>query len=310
MSFLAHNRCDVEWIIDSCTMSHMVNNKKHLTDFKKVKSTIGVAKANETMVSEGVGAVELETCTLRNVMYIPELSANLLSVSAITKSGGKMIFTENKVIVEKDNVKILKGDKKENGLYKIKLCSDVREESHAVGKISAAESWHRKLGHLGVDGMKNLLSVKRNISRKDLKNIATLCETCSKAKQTRLPFEGQRTRAERPLELIHTDLCGPMEIPTWDDKKYILTLLDDYTHLAFIYLLKNRYKVPETIKEYTERVEAKWNLKLAKLRCDNRREYVNKNLQEWCKRKGINMDCTVPYTPQLNGKAERLNRTC
>lgn len=76
-----------------------------------------------------------------------------------------------------------------------------------------------------------------------------------------------------------------------------------------IYLLKNKYKGPETIKEYTESAEAKWNSKVTKLRCDNGREYVNNNLQGWCRRKGIVLDCTVPYTPQLNGKAERLNRT-
>lgn len=82
--------------------------------------------------------------------------------------------------------------------------------------------------------MKNLLNVSEGmkISRKDLKDIETLCETCLKAKQTRLPFEGQRTRAKRPLELIHTDLCGSVETSTWDNKRYILTLLDDYTHFG------------------------------------------------------------------------------
>jgi transposase InsO family protein len=100
-----------------------------------------------------------------------------------------------------------------------------------------------------------------------------------------------------------------VETPTWDDKKYMLTLLDVYTHFTVIYLLKNKYEVTDTIKEYAERVEAKWNLKIAKLRSDNGREYLNNNMQEWCKRKEIEMNLTVPYTPQLNGKAERLNHT-
>ncbi|XP_024880848.1 uncharacterized protein LOC112460420 [Temnothorax curvispinosus] len=82
----------------------MVNDKKFITDLQKIKSTIRVAKANETMTSEGIGTVDLEICTLKDVMYISDLSANLLSVSAITKNGGKVIFTEDKVVVEKDNM--------------------------------------------------------------------------------------------------------------------------------------------------------------------------------------------------------------
>jgi len=106
--------------------------------------------------------------------------------------------------------------------------------------------------------MKNLLNISEgiDISRKDLKSMETLCETCVKAKQTRLSFEGQRIKAKQPLELIHTDLCGLVETPTWDDKKYMLTLLDDYTNFTVIYLLKNKYKVTDK-RNYAERVEAK-----------------------------------------------------
>jgi transposase InsO family protein len=47
---------------------------------------------------------------------------------------------------------------------------------------------------------------------------------------------------------------------------------------------------------------------LIKLRCDNGGEYRNGQLKEWCKNKGITLDYAVPYTPQLNAKAEKLNR--
>ncbi|KYQ50741.1 Copia protein [Trachymyrmex zeteki] len=76
-----------------------------------------------------------------------------------------------------------------------------------------------------------------------------------------------------------------------------------------IYLLKNKYEVADIIKEYIKFAEAHWNLKLAKLRCDNGREYVNENLRNWCKGNGTEMDLTILYSPQLIGKAKRLNRT-
>lgn len=63
---------------------------------------------------------------------------------------------------------------------------------------------------------------------------------------------------------------------------------------------------------YVERAEAHWNLRVLKLRSDNGREYVNIDVTKWCKerrRRRIEMDTMIPYTPQLNGRAEKLNRT-
>lgn len=118
-----------------------------------------------------------------------------------------------------------------------------------------------------------------------------------KVKLSRLPFDEKEVKAKRPLELIHTDLCGPIDPLTWDRKRYMLTLLDDYTHFTMIYLLKNKHEIPQTIKEYTERVEAKWNMKISRIRSDNGREYVNNNLLDLAKVKGIEMNYTIPYAP-------------
>lgn len=111
------------------------------------------------------------------------------------------------------------------------------------------------------------------------------------------------------MEILHTDVCGPVEVSTWDSKRYILTILDDYTHFTVIYLLKNKHEVSELIKEYVEQVEVKWRSRVVKIRCDNGREHCNENIKSWSKKKGISLDFTVPYTPHLNGKAERLNWT-
>ena len=77
-----------------------------------------------------------------------------------------------------------------------------------------------------------------NLSKKDIKNNLD-CEICLEAKQTRLPFNKVRQRATRPLEILHTDVCGPIDPVTWDGKRYFLTVLDDYTHYCKVYLLKS-----------------------------------------------------------------------
>lgn len=85
--------------------------------------------------------------------------------------------------------------------------------------------------------------------------------------------------------------------------------MDDFTHYTMAFLIKTKDEAFDKIKIYVERVEARWNLRVSKLRCDNGKKYINKRVIAWCENKGIELDTTVPYTPQLNGKAERLNRT-
>lgn len=106
-------------------------------------------------------------------------------------------------------------------------------------------NWHRKLEHLSMGSIKKLIENKMvtgimDINERDTKNFEIPCEICLKAKQVRFPFDSERTKATRPLEIIHTDLCGPIDPETWDGKKYILTVSDDYTHFAVIYLLKHK----------------------------------------------------------------------
>jgi len=313
MSFLVQKmKKEVEWIVDSGTTSNMINDCKNVKQFTKVKTKIGVAKVNESMFTEGTGSMEFQECNLKEVIYIPELSKNLLSVSKITDSGAEVHFTKEEVIVKVKDKVILRGKKLKSGLYQVKMELKNEEETHLIEKNgSKIEIWHRKLGHLGDEALKKLLKITEGIdlSLMEINDNKRLCKACVEAKHARSKFENTRTKATRPLQLIHTDLCGPFDPITWDGNKYFITFLDDYTHYTMVYLLKSKAEAADKIKEYVSRMETRLDKKVAKIRCDNGREYVNDNIKNWCKRKGIELNTTIPYTPQLNGKAERLNRT-
>jgi len=80
-----------------------------------------------------------------------------------------------------------------------------------------------------------------DISTKDIDKLDVVCESCVGGKQTRRPFkERLLQRSSRLLELIHTDVCGPISPATWDNKRYILTLIDDFTHFTMVYLLSKK----------------------------------------------------------------------
>lgn len=302
------------FVVDSGCTSHMVNDKMLLREFEKKNVDICVAKKDIEIKAKGLGIIENEKCILNEVLYVPDLTKNLISVSAITENEGKVVFEKDRVYVTKNNEKVFEGKKNPTGLYEV----DLDECNYPTvflteDKAKKAIDWHRKLGHLSVSNIKKLLEndmVKgMDLGIKDTEFLDMPCEICLKSKQVRFSFDSERTRARRPLEIVHTDLCGPIDPDTWDGKKYILTVLDDYTHFAVIYLLKHKNEVTEYIKEYVAEMEAYKGVKVSKLRCDNGREYVNNEMLTFCRQKGIRMDPTIPYSPQLNGKSERLNRT-
>lgn len=139
VSFLVHKQENISsWIVDSGTTSYMTNKLEHLENLKQEQSKVGVAKANKSMLSKGLGTLNSENCVLKNVMYVPDLNANLISVSAITDHGGEMIFTGKEVMIKKDREQILCGSKKENGLYEVKLYTNKQEseeKSYAAHRL-------------------------------------------------------------------------------------------------------------------------------------------------------------------------------
>lgn len=135
------------------------------------------------------------------------------------------------------------------------------------------------------------------------------CEACVQGKQCREPFNGTRNRACRPLERIHSDVCGPIDPPAWDGSRYIVSFIDDYSHFAMIYLMRKKSDVFEKFREYEATVTAAFGLSISKMTVDQGREYCSNAQKQFYKRKGIQLEVTVAYTPQQNGVAERFNRT-
>lgn len=136
----------------------MINKRENLANIKSEKHTI-VTKLNETITAEG--SIEFENCKVKEVTYVPELSANLLSVHAVTEGGGEVLFTKDEVKIKFNNKTILKRQKIKNGLFQVNLKQATQENSFLTdSEIVAATLWHRKFGH---------------ISKKNLQILQTLC---------------------------------------------------------------------------------------------------------------------------------------
>ncbi|CAL9018585.1 unnamed protein product [Prunus brigantina] len=137
-----------------------------------------------------------------------------------------------------------------------------------------------------------------------------VCEGCVYGKSHREPFENEKPwRAKNPLELIHTDVYGPMQNESIGGNRYFITFIDDYSRMCWVYFLINKSSVISVFKKFKAFVELQSGFNLKKLRSDRGGEYTSHEFLEYCSDLGMERQLTIAYSPQQNGIAERRNRT-
>ena len=97
--------------------------------------------------------------------------------------------------------------------------------------------------------------------------------------------------------------------PTLGGNKYFLTFIDDFSKYIYIYYIKSKSDVYTKFLHYKALVEKETSAKIQKIKADNRGEYNSEKFHQFCQKEGISIHYTVPYTPEQNGVAERLNLT-
>src|SRR3954468_20320501 len=122
-----------------------------------------------------------------------------------------------------------------------------------VNNDSATYLWHCRLGHIGVKRMKKL-HADGILESLDYESLDT-CEPCLMGKMTKTPFSRTMERATDLLEIIHTDVCGPMNVEARGGYHFFLTFTDDLSRYGYIYLMKHKSETFEKFKEFQSEVE-------------------------------------------------------
>ena len=128
-------------------------------------------------------------------------------------------------------------------------------------------------------------------------------------KNIRKPFTQSEHKSKGTLDLVHSDVCGPISVQSFSGYSYCVTFIDDYSRKTWIYFLKAMLEVFERFREFKTLVENQTGKKIQVLRTDNGGEYTSNEFMEYCSAEGIKKEHTMPHTPQQNGVAERKNAT-
>ncbi|EWM20093.1 copia-like retrotransposable element, partial [Nannochloropsis gaditana] len=136
------------------------------------------------------------------------------------------------------------------------------------------------------------------------------CGTCERAKQTKKSFGTKsRERAKEPLELVHTDVLGPIEVESLGGARYAIGFTDDYTRWRVVYTMRRKSESLDCLKRYIKDKSVLHRDRKMKtligLRSDNGGEYTGVDFKNFCKNHGIRQDFGIPYGPQDNSAAEK-----
>lgn len=307
-----------QWILDSGASDHMCANYDWFRDYEKLENPTQVKIGNgSSMYAIGKGKIRIwifikeKWCCnyLLNVLHVPELKYNLFSCGSALDKGLKMMTDNNKSVFTRKG-KIVCIAEREEKLFKLKFKVEVPDKTVLQANVAVKDSlqiWHERLAHQNIQYVINCLE-KHNINVSDKSN-TFFCDSCMLGKQHRLSFKSSMTKTNKVGEIIHADLCGPMQKDSIGGSKYFLLFKDDYSHYRMVYFLKNKNEVKNIIESVIFKIKTDTGFKVKILRTDNGLEFVNNEVTSILQKYGISHQTTVPYTPEQNGKIERDNRT-
>ena len=298
-------------LVDSGCTSHIEKNKSMFVDLQSANTPICLADGHKaTDAVKGVGATRSSVkdvngedvkINLHQALFIPEFKENIISVSKTVKNGHSVVFSPEGSFIHLKNGQKLNIIQRNNLFY---IKRNLSSEKCAVIKDSL-HHWHLKLGHCNVADLKKLPRLVEGMTISDFSDFE--CETCIRGKMTNPVSKTPRERATNILDLVHTDVVGPITPMSKEKFRYSINFVDDSSGLVRVYLLKQKCDAHLALMKFIADVAVYGKVK--RIRCDNGTEYTSQNFRNVCLQNNIGMEFSSPRSPHQNGVAERNHRT-
>jgi len=306
------------WIVDSGASHHMTGDGGMLTELGPCQPVkIKLADGNVHMATKA-GTVEFDALvqgdtvrvTLEDVLVVPGLKMSLLSVPTAVSRGFSVTFDSKGVHIRKGGPVVMEG------VYRGDVCVVAVPEAEGSGNgvahaAVAAGVWHRRFAHAGPDTLAHVPQAVTGMqaSHPQLRRQGGVgCDPCMRGKMNRLPFPASTTRSTRPLELVHTDVCGPMDIKTPGKDRFQVAVIDDFSRYRAVVPVASKGLAKNVVMGTLNQWETQLGEKVKAIRRDGGDGYAGASIREWLDGKGIQMQTSVRYSPEQNGVAERYNR--
>jgi len=122
-----------------------------------------------------------------------------------------------------------------------------------------------------------------------------VCRGCVLGKNVKSSFPSSSRRSKGILDLVHSDICGPMSAQSLSGFLYYVLFIDDFSWKTWIFFLKAKKETFGKFQEFKALVENQSSRKIRALRSDNGGEYISGEFNDFCRKAGIKRELTVPY---------------
>ncbi|GBN65093.1 Retrovirus-related Pol polyprotein from transposon TNT 1-94 [Araneus ventricosus] len=321
---------NTSWVFDTAATAYFCSNKSLYYSFEPVSNmqmALAVGEKESPVEEKGIIHFlvkdkdgKFSDIILKDVLYNPNLRRNLLSGSKLEILSINFVGSKGKIHVYDKNWNELFYALRKNDLYFLKpskyvTMSKVKDESvnlsaNQVEKVNTSDLWHEPFCHINND---YVLNTSKNNSVKGLPKLFGLTEDCISyklAKSRRVSFKSMgQIRSKRPLELLHMDLCGPLPVLSQGGNRYFFTIVDDFSRKVTVFPIRNKSDAFQTFIRFQKRAERFLNRKVISVRTDGGLEFCNQEFEKFLDKLGIRHEKTNPYSPEMNGVAERFNLT-
>ncbi|KAL0420217.1 UNVERIFIED_CONTAM: Retrovirus-related Pol polyprotein from transposon RE1 [Sesamum latifolium] len=278
-------------IVGSGCSNHMTGDKEKLKNVSKYtesqffvmvdNSKLPIAHVGNTVVSPQYNESEV---SLKDVFHVPGMKKNLLSIL------GEPVMMERRM----EPVYVMSA--------KTAYVDNARRNE-------TVDLWHMRLSHASYFKLDTMMkkSMLKGLPKLEVRR-DTVCAGCQYGKAHQLSCEESNFRAKEPLELIHSDVFGPVRQASIGGMKYMVTFIDDFSRYVWVYFMNNKFKTLTKFKEFKKSAEAEIGRGVRCLLTDNGGEYTSDEFLDFIREAKIRQQFTCPITPQQNSVSERQNR--
>ncbi|GJV97777.1 retrovirus-related pol polyprotein from transposon TNT 1-94 [Tanacetum coccineum] len=181
----------------------------------------------------------------------------------------------------------------------------------AKATSSQAWLWHCRLSHLNFDTINLLLKYDIMTGLTKLKFVKDyLCSSCELGKAKRKSFKTKTTLSIKQwLQILHMVLCGPMRVESFNGKKYMLVIINDYSRYTWTHFLRSKYETLEVLIDFLKLVQRGLHAQIRTVRTNKGTEFLNLTLHAYFAQEAIEHQTSTAQTPKQNDVVERRNRT-
>lgn len=299
---------EIKWVLDSGASHHMTPLLFLFDKLRRIEKHFSIiTPTGSAVMVETMGDISLDkNIFLKDVLFIPDFSCNLISIHRLTQDLDCTVTYDKNCCVMQDLTSkrtIGLGDL-HDGVYVFKG-STQQGHSFIAAQENTDKLWHSRLGHPSAQALRHLssfLDCDFNLNKFDC------CDICHKSKHCRSSFHLSNNKAEAPFNLVHCDVWGKYHTASHNGAHYFLTIVDDYTRGTWVYLMKDKTETVTNLINFCRMVKRQFNVNVRRIRSDNGTEFINSAFQKFLLQEGILQETSCVATPQQNGRVERKHR--